>query len=264
MARTIIQPTLRPANLTAIQMTEAIPKIERRIQDVEAFEPNSINDRSDPKISALKMKLQTALESIYPTGTIEHKRYEYQLTHLDRAGHNMNGTPIHEVVQGLVEGKNAIAHHLKEIIKHFREELNDRGATPEGQAIRAFQGLDLHPEIQRAAGDLYRNGHYANAIEDAVKALNALVRKRSGEENKDGTSLMEYVFSPKNPVLKFNPLADQSDLDEQKGFMMLFSGAVAGLRNPRAHKIINDDPETTLEFIACVSLLGKLLDKAKK
>ena len=30
--------------------------------------------------------------------------------------------------------------------------------------------MELHPEIERAAGKLYRDGHYTNAIEDAVKA----------------------------------------------------------------------------------------------
>jgi len=75
---------------------------------------------------------------------------------------------------------------------------------------------------------------------------------------------MEHVFSPKNPILKFNNLADASDMDEQRGFMMLFSGAVIGLRNPRAHKIIKDDPEKALEFIAFVSLLAKLADQAKQ
>ena len=44
--------------------------------------------------------------------------------------------------------------------------------------------------------------------------------------------------------------------------MMMFSGAVAGLRNPRAHSFIEDDPERALEFIAFVSLLAKLLDEA--
>ena len=46
--------------------------------------------------------------------------------------------------------------------------------------------------------------------------------------------------------------------------MMMFSGAVTGLRNPRAHKIINDDPEKALEFVAFISLLAKLADKATK
>ena len=90
------------------------------------------------------------------------------------------------------------------------------------------------------------------------------MRLRSGEDGKDGSSLMEFVFAPGNPLLAFNALEDQSDKDEQKGFMMLFSGAVAGLRNPRAHKIIKDDPESALEFIAFISLLAKMVDKAKK
>jgi hypothetical protein len=46
--------------------------------------------------------------------------------------------------------------------------------------------------------------------------------------------------------------------------MFMFSGAVSGLRNPRAHSFIRDDPERALEFIAYVSLLAKLLDEAKR
>jgi uncharacterized protein (TIGR02391 family) len=131
------------------------------------------------------------------------------------------------------------------------------------RVVRAYRDLDLHPVIEEAASNLYLDGHYANAIEDAVKALNNLVRLRSGKLL-DGSDLMKTVFSPKNPILGFNDLADQSDRDEQEGFMMMFAGAVAGLRNPRAHKLIQDDPERALEFIAFVSLLAKLLDGAKK
>ena len=48
----------------------------------------------------------------------------------------------------------------------------------------------------------------------------------------DGTSLMERAFSPNKPILKFNDLLNDSDRDEQKGFMMMFFGTVAGLRIP--------------------------------
>ena len=93
---------------------------------------------------------------------------------------------------------------------------------------------------------MYRDGHHANAIEDAMKALNDLVRLRSGVDNVDGTKLMEHVFSPNKPVLKFKALANDSDRDEQRGYMMMFSGAVVGLRNPRAHRLIKDDAERAL------------------
>jgi uncharacterized protein (TIGR02391 family) len=131
------------------------------------------------------------------------------------------------------------------------------------RVVRAYRDLDLHPVIGEAANRLYLDGHYASAIEDAVKALNNLVRLRSGKLL-DGSDLMKTVFSPRNPILGFNDLEDQSDRDEQEGFMMMFAGAVAGLRNPRAHKLIKDDPEQALEFIAFVSLLAKLLGGAKK
>ena len=44
----------------------------------------------------------------------------------------------------------------------------------------------------------------------------------------------------------------------------MLSGAVAGLRNPRAHRLTKDDPERALEFIAYVSLLAKLVDDATR
>ena len=177
------------------------------------------------------------------------------------------GTPPHEIREGLERGRKRAISLLSGEVTALRErpDLAETASDvdPAKKILRAYEGLDLHPEIARAATQLYRDGHYANAIEDAVKALNDLVRLRSGEAL-DGTPLMERVFSPKNPILRFNDPKDQSDQDEQKGFMMMFSGAVAGLRNPRAHRLIKDDPERALEFIAFVSLLAKLLDGAKK
>lgn len=258
------QPQFIEANLSYQQMEVAIPKIERRITDLEGFDVDSVNDRSDARIGALEKSLDALLVSIFGAGTVEYDRYRWQVTRLDTASINMmHRTPIHEVHEGLRRGIATSKAHLEAIKKGFLEELGDAGLSSVGKTLKAYEGLELHPEIERAVGNLYRDGYYANAIEDATKALNALVRMRSGVEDKDGSTLMEAVFSPKNPVLKFNKLADTSDVDEQKGFMMMFSGVVAGLRNPRAHKIIKDDAEMALEFIAFISLLAKLVDKAK-
>lgn len=259
------QPQLIEANLSTQQMEAAILKIERRIADLEAFDVDSINDRGDAKISSLEKILEALLVSIFGAGTVEYDRYHWPVTRLNIASVNMAyETPIHEVREGLSQGISTAKVHLETIKNGFLEELEDAGLTSSGKTLKAYEGLELHTEIERAVGNLYRDGHYANAVEDATKALNALVRMRSGVEGKDGSALMEVVFSPNNPILKFNKLADPSDIDEQKGFMMMFLGAVAGLRNPRAHKIIKDDPEMALEFIAYVSLLAKLVDKSSK
>ena len=259
MARTPKKAEPQSANLSLQQMELAIPKLDRR------FDVDSINDRSDPRIDALAKQLDGLLVSIFGAGTVEYDRYRWGVTQLDTASTNMfHDTPLEEIRDGLRQGMATAKAHLETIKTGFLEELGDAGHTGTGKTLKAYEGLELHPAIERAAGKLFHDSHYANAVEDAVKALNALVRLNSGIDDKDGTSLMEHVFSPKNPILKFNNLADSSDMDEQRGFMMMFSGAVAGLRNPRAHKIIKDDPEKALEFIAFVSLLAKLADQAKR
>ena len=258
-------PEPQSANLSLQQMELAIPKLDRRITDLSKFDPNSVNDRSDPRIGALASQLEALLVSIFGAGTVEYNRYQWEVTHLDTASQNLHhATPIGEVRQGLQRGVARAKAHLEAIKAGFLEELGDAGRTSTGKTLKAYEGLELHPVIERAAGKLFRDGHYANAVEDAVKALNALVRMNSGVDDKDGTALMEFVFGPRSPVLKFSPLSDASEIDEQKGFMMMFSGAVAGLRNPRAHKIIKDDPEMALEFIAFVSLLAKLADRTSR
>jgi uncharacterized protein (TIGR02391 family) len=255
-------PATREANLSFEAMEAAIPKIDRRIAELDQLDVNSINDRRDPRISSLESKLDALLVDIFGTGTVEYNRY-CNYTRIDTAGFRM-GVPIDDVRDGLRRGIGNARAQLEAIKSGFLEALEDAGRTTASKTLKAYQGLELHPAIERAAGRLFKDGHYSNAIEDSVKALNALVRLNSGVEDKDGPPLMEFVFSPRNPVLKFNNLADESDLNEQKGFMMMFSGAVAGLRDPRAHKIIKDDPEMALEFISFVSLLAKLTDRSTR
>ena len=253
------------ANLSYEEMKNALPKIERRIKELEAFDIKSVQKQFSHEVKALETKLEQLLLDIYDPETVEYDNYHWILTSIDCQHMNMmHETPLHEVKASIQENLPRAISTLKTIRDHFTETLEDAGVSGSQKPIKAYDGLELHPAIARASSELFKGGHYANAVEDAVKALNGLVRLNSGVDDKDGTQLMETVFSSKNPVLKINNLADQSDLDEQKGFMNLFSGAVSGLRNPRAHKIIKDDPEMALEFIAFISLLAKFADKSSK
>lgn len=261
--RSTLPPEPVPANLSSLQIQESIPKLERRLDELEKVQIESWNEDIRNDLDMLQKKTEETLSQVFGKNTAEYDRYKVESFNF-RVSMNIRGTPEHEWIRGYQRAVANAVSNVKTAIEMLNERLDDMGVSPTGQTLRAYDGLDLHAEIDRAAGQLYRNGHYANAIEDAVKALNNLVRLRSGVEDKDGTALMEQVFSPKGPVLKFNQLQDQSDRDEQRGFMMMFSGAVAGLRNPRAHNLIEDDPERSLEFVAFVSLLAKLLDGATK
>ena len=176
----------------------------------------------------------------------------------------MSDTPLEEVREGYSRGIENAVSSLTTIIELFEEKIGGLGDNKEGRAVRAFGELAIHPEIERAVAKLFRDGHYANAVEDACKVLEGLVKMRSGKDDVSGTELMQSVFSPKNPILKFNDLQTESDKSEQQGMMFLYAGVMLALRNPRAHKIIQDHPEQALEYIAFLSLLAKSLDKAQR
>ena len=67
---------------------------------------------------------------------------------------------------------------------------------------------------------------------------------------------MRKVFSRNTPILAFNDLSDQTDLDEPEGFMHLFEGAVLGIRNPGGHAFPEGSEQRALEYISFLSLLG--------
>lgn len=124
--------------------------------------------------------------------------------------------------------------------------------------------MNLHTRIESAAGQLYKDGHYSDAVFAASKALINYVQERSSRFDLDGTPLMTTVFSKKNPILAFSDLADQSKQDEQEGMMYLFMGTSLGIRNPRGHSFVQDSPERALEYIALLSMLASRVDEATK
>jgi len=251
------------ANLTPVQMKVAIPKLQRRISELKEIDINTIQERGESRFEALEQKIDSTLVDIFGNDTVEHRRF--CVNSLDTAPINlMYEVPLHEVREGYKRGIEQAISNLQTIVDLFEEKIADLGETPAGKALKALGELEIHPEIERAVAKLFRDGHYANAVEDACKVLDGLVKIRSGRHDISGTELMQTVFSPKNPVLKFSDLQTQTEQSEQQGMMFLYAGAMLALRNPRAHEIIEDDPEKALEYIAFLSLLAKSLDKAKR
>jgi uncharacterized protein (TIGR02391 family) len=122
----------------------------------------------------------------------------------------------------------------------------------------------LHNVIKKVSNELFYDGHYAQAIFEAYKAVNNLVKEKSRREDLDGQELMSTVFNYKNPILRLNKLRSQTDRDEQMGFMFLYMGAMSGIRNPKAHDIVKqDDPTRTMEYLALASLLARRVEESE-
>jgi uncharacterized protein (TIGR02391 family) len=263
MARRTREPELRKADLRPEQMRAALPRLKKRIEELRSVKIDEIQDRRDPHLGALEQKVHSTLSDIFGHDTVEYR--EFGNVRLDRASINMlYETPIHEVREGFARGIDGALSSLEAIISLFEEKLGDDSQDASDRARRTFSQLDLHPEIARAVTKLFEDGHYANAVEDACKVLDLLVKTRSSRTELSGTELMQAVFSPKNPVLRFSDLQTDSEKSEQQGLMFLYAGAMLAFRNPRAHGLIQDEAENALDYIAFLSLLAKMLDRAKK
>lgn len=257
------QPEIREARLSSDAMRAALPKIARRIEELEKFDVNGINQRFDPQVQALEHKYDDTLVEVFGKDTVEYQRY--RMHDFDTAPLVMGEPqPIHVVREGLTRGITRALSNLTTIRELFEEKIGDLETSSDGRALISLDSVDLHPQIRDAVYKLFKDGYYANAVEDGCKTLDALVKIKSGRHDLSGTELMQVVFSPKNPILKFSELKSETDTSEQQGMMFLYSGAMLALRNPRAHQIIQDHPESAFELIVFINHLTKSLDRAKK
>jgi uncharacterized protein (TIGR02391 family) len=257
---TPLQPSA--ANLSAEQMRAAIPKLERRIRELEEFDPKSLTHRDDPRLEALENKLSDTVIGVFGHETLEYHRFCPRS--LDTAGYNMyTETSLHKVIQSVQDSKQREILNLRTIIELFNEKLEDGGESPASRARRTFGELDLHPEIERACSKLFADNHYAESVETACKVLDMLVKLRSMRTDPSGTELMQLVFSPKSPILRFNEQQNDSEKSEQQGMMYLYAGAMLAIRNPRAHGLLEDHPENAISYISFISTLAKALDRTR-
>lgn len=240
------------------EIDRAILKLKNRIEDIAELESRPMR-HNDQRVSNVEANIRQTILELFGPNSPEYSR-------------NRNfyfGSNFYEAItseeqeqQQFVHGLGDAKSLLEGLIKNLEEKRADLVADP---VVRtAFEGLDLHPRIASVSAELFRDGHYRNAVLDASVALVNFVKEKSRRHDLDGADLMRKVFSKNSPILAFNNLKEQTELDEQEGLMHLFEGAVLALRNPRAHGLSPDSPEEALELIALLSLLAKQVEKTTR
>lgn len=124
MARSKI-PEPRTAQLTVDGMRAAIPKLERRIKDLDSFDVSTIRERLDPVVEGLVKKIDGTLQEILGHGTVEYN--EYSIDSLDTLPLIMGGgpDPLPKVHQGYREGIERALIKLKTLKEIFEERIAD-------------------------------------------------------------------------------------------------------------------------------------------
>lgn len=133
------------------------------------------------------------------------------------------------------------------------------------KALECFDSLGIHPAIKRVGRQLFVDKHYPQAILEAFKKINNMVKRKSGRSDLDGKGLMTTVFSKNNPILCLNDFKTTTDIDQQEGYMHIFAGAMLGIRNPKAHdEIVQKNPFITVKLLCLASILAYKIDESRK
>jgi uncharacterized protein (TIGR02391 family) len=155
------------------------------------------------------------------------------------------------------------AYSIHNILSAIHTELVDRLSQLKSKLKQKHENLltikmrSFHPKVIEVAGKLFEDGHYRSAILDTYIALTEAVKEKSGALDLDNTPLMQNVFSQRDPIIRLSP-----NSDAQLGYMWMFSGAVMGIRNQKAHSLVaQTDPQRALEWLAFASVLFRLLDE---
>ena len=160
---------------------------------------------------------------------------------------------------------NALSNILRSLGEAGYEVRRVAPTDPAPESRDCFDELVSNDLIRQVSSALFRDRHYARAVEEAFKCLNNAVKDKSGRADSDGAGLMKTVFSANSPILKFNSLQTQSEQDEQLGYMEIFAGSMTGIRNPRAHEHnLADDPGVALELLILANHLMRKLENAAK
>ncbi|MDO3444227.1 nucleotide-binding protein [Agrobacterium sp. V1] len=134
-------PPPRPAKLSAEQMRSAITRIKKKIIELEAFDPNSVNETSSPEVQSLETGIDAMLSSVFGHGTIEYNRYRIAKD-IDYMTFIYTGTPTpaHQIRSAIAKHKATSLATLKQAIKDLEEELEhislpsqQGGPTPASQ-----------------------------------------------------------------------------------------------------------------------------------
>ena len=73
---------------------------------------------------------------------------------------------------------------------------------------------------------------------------------------------MQKAFSVDSPILRLGDLNTTNGRNMQVGYQQIFSGAMTGIRNPKAHGNIEISPSRAMQFLALISLMMEKLDEA--
>jgi uncharacterized protein (TIGR02391 family) len=255
----------------------AVAKLKRLIQELEKLDIAAAVINNTGADSAAQNDIRAAILEVFGSNSLEYQEHQHVRIW---AGGVYQNTPMREVIDAMKSGRTRVIGILEGLIGRLEEKRSNLvgGASParlEGKRYDPVaqtrvapstnvDRLNLHPRIRDVAREPFLGGHYWEAVSDSARALVNYVKERSGRYDLDGAPLVKTVFSRNNPVLAFNSLATETQLDEQEGMMHLFEGAVMAIPNHGGGFLAGDSEQRAIEYLSMLSLLAYRLQDATR
>jgi predicted nucleotide-binding protein len=130
-------PEKRSVQLTREEIERAIPRIRKRIDEIEAFDPAGKEPEREAMVIHLTASIADTLARTFGSETVEYDRYinasYFHHTHI------MGGTPEHYIVEGYSDSKVRSLSLLRQIVVSLEEQLEEMGLamTPTPPPVQA-------------------------------------------------------------------------------------------------------------------------------
>ena len=133
-----------------------------------------------------------------------------------------------------------------------------------------IQASGLHPLVWEAAQAQWKQGFHADAVDAVARAVNSMLKGKTGTRDLNEVKLIQEAFSEKEPTknrprLRFDTGNPETDESVRRGAMDFGKGCFAAIRNPIAHlpdEEIDLPKDEAFEALAAFSLFARWIDKA--
>ncbi|MFF4364170.1 TIGR02391 family protein [Streptomyces sp. NPDC001351] len=138
--------------------------------------------------------------------------------------------------------------------------------APDAPSLPADQ---FHPWVWDAARTFWDSQHYRAAVHAAASAINAHLQAKLGRRDVADDKLVQEAFSdkpaePGKPRLRVPGDATSPTVQSrQRGALQLGLGSFFAIRNPAAHETGEWTEQESLEQLATLSVLARLIDSCQ-
>lgn len=158
---------------------------------------------------------------------------------------------------------------------HYEASIRAREALVRAEEVRqnlgenapALSAAELHEWVWGGAKSLWQSGHYREAVEGAIRKLNAETQNKVGRRDASETDLFKQAFTTdaarpgKARLRRMLPDTGDTYKSVQRGAMAFAEGVFAGIRNPLSHEADQElSQQEALEYLAALSVLARWVD----